>query len=199
MALFRRGGATEEERRRLPPGQHLVRNFPVLHAGTVPYTEPPPDWDFRVRGAVERPIRLDLEELRALPSVTRAVDIHCVTTWTKLDTIWEGVPVADVLQTAGVLPDATHVVAHGEEGYTANMPLAAVLDDDALLAYRYDGRELDPEHGRPLRLLVPSLYFWKSAKWLRGLEVIVGDRLGFWENYGYSNSADPWREERYAF
>ncbi len=131
--------------------------------------------------------------------MTRTVDIHCVTTWTKLDTVWEGVPVADVLERAGVLPDATHVVAHAEGGYTANMPLAAVMDADALLAYRYDGRDLDPEHGRPLRLLVPSLYFWKSAKWLRGLEVIVGDRLGFWENYGYSNSADPWREERYAF
>jgi DMSO/TMAO reductase YedYZ molybdopterin-dependent catalytic subunit len=199
MSLLRRGGATEEERRRLPPGQHLVRNFPVLHAGTVPYTEPPPDWDFRVWGQVERPLRLTYEELRALPAETRRTDIHCVTGWTKLDTEWEGVPVAAVLDHVGVRPAATHVLAHSEEGYTANLPLPALRDDDVLLAYRFDGRELEPEHGGPLRLLVPSRYFWKSAKWLRGLELLDHDQLGFWENYGYSNSADPWREERYAF
>jgi DMSO/TMAO reductase YedYZ molybdopterin-dependent catalytic subunit len=176
-----------------------VRNFPVLHAGTVPYTQPPPDWDFRVWGQVERPLRLTHEELRALPGEARRADIHCVTGWTKLDTDWEGVPVVAVLDLVGVRPGATHCLAHSEEGYTANLPLPALRDDDVLLAYRFDGRELEPDHGGPLRLLVPSRYFWKSAKWLRGLELLDHDQLGFWENYGYSNSADPWREERYAF
>jgi DMSO/TMAO reductase YedYZ molybdopterin-dependent catalytic subunit len=190
---------TEEERLRLPPGQHLVRHFPVLHAGTVPYTTPPEDWDFRVWGAVEQPLRWDLGEFRALPTQTRTVDIHCVTTWSKLGTVWEGVAPSLVLDLVRPLPSATHVLAHAEQDYTANLPLAALRDDDALLAYRYEGEELDPDHGRPLRLLVPRLYFWKSAKWLRGLELLEQDQPGFWERYGYSSSADPWREERYAF
>lgn len=190
---------TDDERRRVPPGQHLVRDFPVLHAGGVPYEEAPPDWDFRVTGAVEAPFVLTLQELHALPTATQTCDIHCVTTWSKLDTLWEGVPIAWVLERCRPLPDATHVVAHAEEGYTANLPIEVLADDDVLLAYRYDGRELDPEHGYPLRLLVPKRYLWKSAKWLRGLEFITGDRPGFWERYGYSNSGDPWKEERYGF
>jgi DMSO/TMAO reductase YedYZ molybdopterin-dependent catalytic subunit len=199
MGLLRNRGLTDEQRRRLPPGQHLVRDFPVLHAGSIPYEEAPRGWDFRVSGRVEQPLRWDFEEFRALPTRTVTCDIHCVTTWSKLDTVWEGVPMSWVLEQARPLPDATHVVAHAEEGYTANLPIERLLGDDVLLAYRYDGRELDPEHGRPLRLLVPSLYFWKSAKWLRGLEFLDRDQLGFWERYGYSNTADPWREERYAF
>jgi DMSO/TMAO reductase YedYZ molybdopterin-dependent catalytic subunit len=199
MGLLRNRGLTDEQRRRLPPGQHLVRDFPVLHAGSIPYDEAPRGWDFRVSGRVEQPLRWDFEEFRALPTRTVTCDIHCVTTWSKLDTVWEGVPMSWVLEQARPLPDVTHVVAHAEEGYTANLPIERLMGDDVLLAYRYDGRELDPEHGRPLRLLVPSLYFWKSAKWLRGLEFLDRDQLGFWERYGYSNTADPWREERYAF
>jgi DMSO/TMAO reductase YedYZ molybdopterin-dependent catalytic subunit len=197
--MLGRARTTEEERRRLPPGQHMVRDFPVLHAGSVPYRTVPPGWDFGVWGGVETPRRWTYEELRALPARAVTTDIHCVTTWSKLDTVWEGVPVWPLLEELGVRQGVTHVVAHSEEGYTANVPLAALRADDALLAYRFDGRELEPEHGGPLRLLVPSLYFWKSAKWLRGLELLDHDEPGFWERLGYSNSADPWREERYAF
>jgi DMSO/TMAO reductase YedYZ molybdopterin-dependent catalytic subunit len=190
---------TDEERERLPPGQHLVRDFPVLHAGGVPYRTPPPDWDFRVWGPGGTLGRWTLDELRALPSRTVTVDIHCVTTWTKLDTVWEGVPVGPLLDELGAGPEVTHVVARSEGDYTANVPVEVVRDESALLAHRYDGRDLEPEHGGPLRLLVPRLYFWKSAKWLRGLELLGQDEPGFWERLGYSNSADPWKEERYAF
>ena len=200
MALFGRGrGITDEERARLAPGQHLVRDFPVLHAGSIPYREVPADWDFRIWGKVDRPLRWTYEELRAQDITREVVDIHCVTTWTKLDTAWEGVAVAPLLRSLGLQDGASHVVAHSEEGYTANIPLETALRDDVLLAYRFDDRELEPEHGGPLRLLVPSLYFWKSAKWLRGLEVLDHDEPGFWERLGYSNSADPWKEERYGF
>ena len=199
MALFRNRGLTDDQRARLPPGQHLVRDFPVLHAGSVPYRQPPPGWDFRVFGAVERPRSWGLDEFRALPTRTVTTDIHCVTTWSKLDTVWEGVPVWPLLDELGVGPEATHAIAHSEEDYTANVPLERLQADDVLLAYRFDGAELEPVHGGPLRLLVPSLYFWKSAKWLRGLELVEGDRPGFWERLGYSNSADPWKEERYGF
>lgn len=176
-----------------------MRDFPVLHAGSVPYRRPPADWDFRAWGDVARPRRWTYEEFRALPTRTVTCDIHCVTTWSKLDTFWEGVPVEPLLDELGAGPEVTHVIAHAEEGYTANVPIAAVRHHDVLLAYRFDGRELEPEHGGPLRLLVPSLYFWKSAKWLRGLELVREDQPGFWERLGYSNTADPWKEERYAF
>jgi len=198
VGLLRHRGITDEERARLPPGQHLVRDFPVLHAGSVAST-PLERWDFRVWGQVEHPMRWDFDELRALPTVTRICDIHCVTTWTKLDTTWEGVPMSWLLEQVRPLPSATHVLAHAEEDYTANVPIEALRNDDVMLAYRFDGEELEPVHGGPLRLLVPQLYFWKSAKWLRGLEFLDHDQLGFWERLGYSNSADPWKEERYAF
>jgi DMSO/TMAO reductase YedYZ molybdopterin-dependent catalytic subunit len=199
VSVLRDRGATDEERLRLPPGQHLVRDFPVLHAASVPYRSVPEGWEFRVWGAVERPTRWSFDELRALPTVTVTTDIHCVTTWSKLDTVWEGVPVAALLDDLGRRPEATHVIAHAEQGYTANVPIERVLADDVLLAYRFAGEELEPEHGGPLRLLVPSLYFWKSAKWLRGLELLDHDEPGYWERLGYSNTADPWREERYSF
>ena len=143
--------------------------------------------------------RWSLEEFRALPTVSVTTDIHCVTSWSKLDTLWEGVALWPLLEELGVAPGVTHAVAHSEEGYTANVPLERLAADDVLLAYRFGGEELEPQHGGPLRLLVPSLYFWKSAKWLRGLELLDHDRPGFWERLGYSNSADPWKEERYAF
>ena len=188
-----------DERDRIPPGQHVVRDFPVLHVGAVPYEEAPPDWDLRVFGSVEGPARFTLEELRRLPTRRLTCDIHCVTSWSKLGTTWEGVPVSWLLETVRPLPSAMHVLAHAEAGYTASLALDDLRHDDVLLAYRYDGRELDPEHGRPLRLLVPHLYFWKSVKWLRGIELLDRNQLGFWERYGYSSTADPWKEERYAF
>ena len=182
----------------MPPGQHVVRDFPVLHAGSVARTAAT-EWDMRVFGLVEQELRWDYGEFRALATATQTCDIHCVTTWSKLDTVWEGVPMSWVLQQAKPLASVTHVIAHAEEGYTANLPIGAIRDDDVMLAYRFDGAELEAVHGGPLRLLVPKLYFWKSAKWLRGLELVDGDRPGYWERLGYSNTADPWREERYAF
>ncbi len=198
MGSLRRRGLTDGELRRIPPGQHFVGDFPVLHAGSVPRT-PPTDWDMRVWGLVENELRWDDGEFRALPTVNQTCDIHCVTTWSKLDTVWDGVPMTWVLERARPLATATHVIIHAEEGYTTNLPIDAIRDDDVMLAYRYGGTELEPEHGGPLRLLVPKLYFWKSAKWLRGLEFVDRDQPGYWERLGYSNSADPWKEERYAF
>jgi DMSO/TMAO reductase YedYZ molybdopterin-dependent catalytic subunit len=171
----------------------------VLHVGGVPYTTPPDDWDFRVTGVVEDPRRWDLTGFRSLPVSRVTCDIHCVTTWSKLDTVWEGVSLEWLLDEVRPIPEATHVVAHCEQGYTTNLPIEALRAPGVLLAYRYDGRELEPKHGAPLRLMVPQLYFWKSAKWLRSLEFTIGDRPGFWEVRGYSNTADPWKEERYGF
>ncbi len=148
---------------------------------------------------IEEPKQFTFEEFRALPTTQVMSDIHCVTRWSKFDTTWEGIPFKAFLQHIPALkPTAAHVMAHCEQGYTANIPLEVLLDDDVLLAYRYDGKELTPEHGYPLRLFVPKKYFWKSAKWLRGLEFMAQDKLGFWERYGYNNHADPWLEERYS-
>ena len=199
MGLFRNRGLTDDERDRIPPGQHRVRNFPVLDVRGPPYHEVPPDWDLRIWGEVANTQRWSFEELRRLPAVGEVVDIHCVTSWSKLDTSWYGVPMSWVLEAVAPSDAATHVVAHAEAGYTTNLPLAALRAPGVLLAYEYDGLPLDPEHGYPLRLLVPQLYFWKSAKWLRGLEFRSADQPGYWERRGYSNSADPWNEERYAF
>jgi DMSO/TMAO reductase YedYZ molybdopterin-dependent catalytic subunit len=199
MGLFRNRGLTDDQRSRIPPGQHLVRNFPVLDVQGPPYHEIPMEWDFRVWGAVARPQRWSFDELTALPAVGEVCDIHCVTSWSKLDTSWYGVSMSWLLERVTPLPEASHVVAHAEAGYAANMPIAALQAPGVLLAYEYDGLPLDPEHGFPLRLVVPQLYFWKSAKWIRSLEFCIGDDLGFWERRGYSNSADPWKEERYSF
>ena len=183
---------------RIPPGQYQTTKFPVLHYGSVPRTELA-RWDFRVWGEVDSPLTLTWDQFKALPRKTVSTDIHCVTRWTKLDTTWEGVPIQEILRLAGVRPTATHVLAHCEQGYTANLPLDVLDDDDVLLADTFGGADLELEHGWPLRLLVPKRYFWKSAKWIRGLEFLDHDILGFWERYGYNNDADPWREERYGF
>ena len=182
---------------RIPPGQYLTEKFPVLHYGTVPPANLAA-WDFRVSGLVNTPVTLTWEQFRALPHTQLTVDIHCVTRWSKLDTAWEGVPIRAILDLAGLRPAVSHVLAHCEQGYTTNMPLAVLDDDDVLLADTYDGKPLDPEHGYPLRLLVPKRYFWKSAKWIRGLEFLDHDTQGFWERYGYNNDADPWKEERFS-
>jgi len=182
---------------RLPPGQIHTDKWPVLHHGSVPATDLG-RWDFRVFGLVDRPTRWSYEEFRALARVRVRSDIHCVTRWSRYDNLWEGVAVKDVLQAAGIRPEARFAVIHAEQGYTTNLPLAALLDDDVLLADRHDGRDLTPEHGWPLRLVVPKRYFWKSAKWVRGIELVADDRPGFWEQNGYHNDADPWREERFS-
>jgi DMSO/TMAO reductase YedYZ molybdopterin-dependent catalytic subunit len=182
---------------RVPPGQYVTEKFPVLHYGSVPKVDLA-TWDFKVYGEVDSPFTVTWQQFRELPRTQVTTDIHCVTRWTKLDTLWEGVPIQHVLELAQVRPNATHVVAHSEQGYTANLPLEVLDDDDVLLADTYDGQPLEPEHGYPLRLFVPKRYFWKSAKWLRGLELLDHDQLGFWERYGYHNDADPWKEERYS-
>jgi DMSO/TMAO reductase YedYZ molybdopterin-dependent catalytic subunit len=183
---------------RLPPGQYLTEKWPVLHAGSVPHVDLA-TWDFAVTGEVENPIRLTYDELQALPQTELTTDIHCVTRWSRFDTSFRGVHWRELAKLVQPKPTAHFVVAHAEQGYTANLPLEAIEADDALIAWDADGEPLEPDHGWPLRLVVPSRYFWKSAKWLRGLELRSTDEPGFWERYGYHNDADPWREERYGF
>jgi DMSO/TMAO reductase YedYZ molybdopterin-dependent catalytic subunit len=183
---------------RVPPGQYLTEKFPVLTVGRNQKFDLD-DWDLRVDGEVETPLSLTWDQLHALPQAEVIVDIHCVTRWSKLDTEWRGVRVRDLLERAAPTPSGTHLMAHCDGGYTANLPLEAVMADDVLVAHTYAGRPLEPDHGAPLRLLVPKRYFWKSAKFLRRLEVMSGDRMGFWELNGYHNDADPWREQRHWF
>ena len=203
MALFR--SKAEQKLReqgydpaRLPPGQYLTEKWPVLHAGAVPDVDLA-TWDLRVWGEVEEPLRLTWEELRALPATEITIDIHCVTRWSRFDTSFRGVHWRELARLVRPRPSARFVVAHADQGFTSNVPLAAIEDENALLAYEADGEPLTPDHGWPLRLVVPHRYFWKSAKWLRGIEVRAIDEPGFWERYGYHNDADYWREERYSF
>ncbi len=179
---------------RVPPGQYLTDDFPVLSAGPTPHT-PLDDWSFTIDGAVDHSRNWSWTELLALPADTITVDIHCVTKWSKLDTGWKGVSVDTLL--AEVQTAAGFVTAWSDGGYTTNLRLAEVTGGRAWIAYEYDGQPLHPEHGGPARLLVPHLYFWKSAKWVRGLTMTVSDEPGFWENYGYHNHGDPWLEQRY--
>ncbi len=181
---------------RIPPGQYRTEKFPVLHYGSVPKTDLS-TWDLRVFGEVDSPFTLTWKQFKDLPRKQVHTDIHCVTRWSKLDTTWEGVPIQAILELAQVCPAATHVVSHAEQGYTANLPLAILDDDDVLLADTFDGQPLEPEHGWPLRLVVPHLYFWKSVKWVTGFTLIDRDRPGFWERNGYHMYGDPWTESRY--
>jgi DMSO/TMAO reductase YedYZ molybdopterin-dependent catalytic subunit len=183
---------------RLPPGQYLTKKWPVLHAGSVPRTDLA-SWDFTVTGEVDNPLRLTWDEFNLLPRVEVTQDIHCVTRWSRFDTTFEGVPWSALKELAGQRPSARYVIAQAEQGYTANVPIAFLEDPKALLATHADGEPLAPEHGWPLRLVIPGKYFWKSAKWLRGIELSPVDRPGFWERYGYHNDADPFAEERYGF
>lgn len=185
---------------RVPPGQYVTEKFPVLHYGSVPtYKKLEEAWDLRVWGEIEEPKQFSFNEFRSLPTTTIQTDLHCVTRWSKLDTHWTGVQFKDFLSHLPPLkPSAKFILWHCEHGFTANVPLEIMLEDDAMLAYLFEGKELDPEHGFPLRALVPKKYFWKSAKWLRGIEFLSEDQLGFWERYGYNNHADPWKEERYS-
>ncbi len=185
-------------RDRLPPGQTLTDKFPVLSFGPTPRFDPE-KWDFRVVGLVEKPLRLSYQEFRALPQSRQTSDFHCVTTWSRYDNVWEGVAVRDLMKMVQLQPEASHVIIHCDGGYTTNLPLVQFTADNAMLAYRHDGCDLAPDHGWPLRLVVPALYAWKSAKWVRAIEFSDVDRRGFWEVRGYHNHADPWREERYSF
>jgi DMSO/TMAO reductase YedYZ molybdopterin-dependent catalytic subunit len=172
---------------RVPPGQTLTApdRWPLLHFGPVPRTDLA-TWDLTV-----------FDEVRALPSRDIVADIHCVTGWSRLGDTWTGVAIQEILTRCRPRPDVTHVMAHCEFGYTTSVPLAVLDDDDVLLCYGWNGHDLTPDHGHPLRLLVPKRYFWKSAKWLRGLELMTANRLGFWEQRGYHDDADPWLEQRY--
>jgi DMSO/TMAO reductase YedYZ molybdopterin-dependent catalytic subunit len=182
---------------RTPPGQYLTRDFPVLSAGPTPRVDLT-TWSFTIDGLVTQPMTWSWDEIQALPSREWTVDISCVTKWTKLDTRWTGVSVDTLLEQVQLDPAAQYVVAHSDGGYTTNLPLADVLNGQAFVAWTYDGQPLEPAHGGPVRLVVPHLYFWKSAKWVRGLRVLADDEPGFWESLGYHNRGDPWREERYS-
>ena len=185
--------------KRLPPGQYLTEKWPVLHAGSVPEYPDLSTWDFRVFGSIENEIVLSYEELQALPQTEITTDIHCVTRWSRFDTSFKGVHWRELAKLVRPEPSAHFVLAHAEQGFTANLPLEALEDDNALVAWEADGEPLEPEHGWPLRFVVPSRYFWKSAKWLRGIELLSADQPGFWERYGYHNAADYWKEQRYGF
>jgi DMSO/TMAO reductase YedYZ molybdopterin-dependent catalytic subunit len=183
---------------RLPPGQYLTEKWPVLHAGGLPHTDLA-TWDLRIFGEVRTEVRLSWDELLALPASENVQDIHCVTRWSRFDASFGGVHWRELAKLAEPTPAARFVVAHAEQGFTANVPIASLEDENALLAHEAEGEPLTLEHGWPLRLVIPGKYFWKSAKWLRGIELRSTDQPGFWERYGYHNDADPWKEERYGF
>jgi DMSO/TMAO reductase YedYZ molybdopterin-dependent catalytic subunit len=191
---FRRRRADPDQTGRVPPGQYVTSDFPVLSAGPTP-RRAPESWSFSLEGEIDEPRRWTWDEFRALPSESITKDIHCVTKWSKLDTQWEGVSLDTLLE--GVRSSARFVVAHCDGGYTTNLPLEAVTGGKAWVAFGYDGAPLEPEHGGPARLLVPALYFWKSAKWVRGLRLVSEDQQGFWERNGYHDLGDPWLEQRY--
>jgi DMSO/TMAO reductase YedYZ molybdopterin-dependent catalytic subunit len=183
---------------RLPPGQYATDRFPVLHVGDVPdYADDLSDWDLRLTGLVDTPTTLTFDALRALPTAEETFDIHCVTKWSKFDTRWTGVRLTTLMELAGVQSAATYLIEHAEFGYTTNLPLADVRRDDVLVAWAFDGEPLEPEHGYPVRLVLPHRYFWKSAKWLRALEFADTDQPGFWERNGYHNDGDPFLEQRH--
>ncbi len=182
---------------RLPPGQILTQKWPVLHYGTVPMV-PADRWTLEISGLVEHPFTLDWNGLASLPRQESLCDIHCVTRWSRYDNLFTGVPLAPILERAGLKPTVTHVLIHAEQGFTTNLPLADFVMPANLLALEHNGEPLTPEHGGPVRLVVPHLYFWKSAKWVRGFEFLEEDYPGFWEQNGYHMRGDPWGEERYG-
>jgi DMSO/TMAO reductase YedYZ molybdopterin-dependent catalytic subunit len=192
---FRGRARDADESGRVPPGQYVTRDFPVLSAGPTPHT-PLEKWTFGITGELDEPRTWAWDEFRALPSERFTTDIHCVTKWSKLDTVWEGISVDTLLE--GVETEAEYVLAFSDGDYTTNLPLEDVTGGKAWVVFAYDDQPLEPEHGGPARLLVPHLYFWKSAKWVRGLELTADNQPGFWEMYGYHSYGDPWREQRYS-
>ncbi|MGD9117161.1 MAG: sulfite oxidase-like oxidoreductase [Dehalococcoidia bacterium] len=182
---------------RVPPGQKLTEKWPALHYGSVPKIDIA-EWQFRIFGLVEKERRLSYAEFTALPQVQVYSDIHCVTGWSKLDNIWEGVASQQIRELVNILPEAKFVMVHSTGGFTTNLSLDDFVQPDVLFAIKHNGQPLTKEHGYPLRLVVPRLYFWKSAKWVSGVEFMAGDKRGFWESGGYHNHGDPWKEERYS-
>jgi len=202
MSLFEgseRKQKEEQMRRagRLPPGQSLTEKWPVLHYGSVPQIDLS-SWNLRFFGEVEAPTSLSFDELLALPRITRRNDIHCVTRWSKFDCTWEGVSVRELMARVRPRPAARYVMVHAEHGFSSNLPLADLIDHSVLLAFAMNGEPLTPEHGGPVRLVVPKLYFWKSVKWVRGFELMLHDAPGFWERNGYHMRGNPWNSERYS-
>lgn len=187
----------QDPARRTPPGQVLTTKWPVLTYGLTPRFDPK-KWSFRCFGLVEEEVSWSWEEFQALPRALVTCDIHCVTRWSRLDNRFEGVHIREIIKRVRPKPEAKYVMIHADPDYTTNLALSDLVDDDVLLALRHDGRDLTPDHGGPLRLVVPKLYFWKSAKWVRGLEFLDVNPPGFWEVNGYHMHADPWAEERYA-
>jgi DMSO/TMAO reductase YedYZ molybdopterin-dependent catalytic subunit len=189
----------ERQRReegRLPPGQSLTLKWPVLHYGSIPGFDPK-TWDFRIVGLVEKPVRLTWEEFNRLPQTELTSDIHCVTRWSRFDNRWQGVLFTEVMKLVMPRAEARFALIHAEQGYTANVPLEDLMRPTTLFALKHDGQALEPEHGYPLRLVVPQLYFWKSVKWVRGFELTATDQPGFWEQNGYHMYGDPWKEQRF--
>ena len=186
-----------ERKDRIPPGQRLTGKWPVLHHGSVPGIDIS-SWTFSISGLVEKELKLSYQEFMSLPRVKVSSDIHCVTSWSKLDNLWEGVSTSVIRELTTILPEAKFVMVYSSGGYTTNLSLSDFFEPDVLLAIKYNNELLTPEHGYPVRLVVPRLYFWKSAKWVTGVEFMTEDRPGFWESHGYHNHGDPWKEERYS-
>ena len=192
------GGGAAVDKDRVPPGQAVTQKFPVLSYGQIPEIDLK-TWTFEVIGHVDNPVRLTWEQFLTRANDAVTADFHCVTGWSRLDNEWEGVFVRDLFDEARIRPTATHVMAHCYGGYTTNLPLAALLNPDVLIAHRHDGMPLETEHGGPARLIVPDRYAYKSAKWIKALELMSEDKRGFWELHGYNDNADPWKVERYDF
>jgi DMSO/TMAO reductase YedYZ molybdopterin-dependent catalytic subunit len=189
--------ARTHDRDRLPPGQIVTQKWPVLHYGTVPRVDTT-RWTLEVSGAVDHPFTLKWDEIAALPRQETVCDIHCVTRWSRYDNVFDGIPLRPLLERAGVHADARFVLVHAEQGFSTNVPIDDFTREANLLALKHNGQDLDPEHGGPIRLLIPHLYFWKSAKWVRGFEFLTEDYPGFWEQNGYHMRGEPWAEERYG-
>ena len=186
--------------KRTPPGQQLTSKWPVLHYGDVPEVDPRAEnWQLRIFGQVEEPYELTYDQILAMPAVDVVCDMHCVTHWSRLDNVFTGVPLKAIIEKAKPRAAARYVMCHSEAGFTTNVPLAEFIKDDCILAYEWDGKPIEPDHGWPLRGLVPQLYLWKSAKWIRGIELRNSDAPGFWEQNGYHMHGDPWKEERFGW
>ena len=198
MNIFsRRNEDREKWGERLPPGQKATDGWPILHYGSIPRIETP-EWTLELSGLVEEPVSLNWEEFNSLPKVTLLNDIHCVTAWSKFDNTWQGVAVSEVMKRVQLKPEAQHVMLHSYGGYTTNLELDDFLREGNLFATHHDGEPLTKEHGWPVRLVVPHLYFWKSAKWVRSVQFLPKEQPGFWEMYGYHIRGDPFKEERYS-
>jgi DMSO/TMAO reductase YedYZ molybdopterin-dependent catalytic subunit len=194
---FITGRTTRPDGERLPPGQHIVRDWPVLDLGKQPDISRE-RWKLKIAGMVDRPVTLDWAAFMALPQTQARSDIHCVTTWSRYDNDWTGVATRDLLDLVGPRDEAAYLMLHGYDGYTTNVPLADFAAPEAILVHSWQGKPLSREHGGPVRLVIPHLYFWKSAKWLGGIDVLGADKPGFWEVNGYHMRGDPWAEERYS-